>query len=115
MADKSVADQLRELGVKDSNVLVRMAERGQLLALRCEMPQCYHHQGRGAFDPVGTPGDKWSPRATTTRGSDRMAVGSSPRTFDSPTLGATSGTGAGGRKSGRSSRRESPSPTSPSS
>lgn len=61
MADKSVADQLRELGVKNANVLVRMAERGQLLALRCEMPQCYHHQGRGAFDPVGTPGDKWTP------------------------------------------------------
>ncbi len=41
MADKSVADQLRRLGVK--GVLVQMAERGQLLALKCEMPQCYHH------------------------------------------------------------------------
>jgi hypothetical protein len=40
------------------------------------------------------------PRATTTRSSNRMAVGSSPRTFDSPTLGATSGTGAGGRNPG---------------
>jgi hypothetical protein len=38
-----------------------MAERGQLLALKCEMPQCYHHRGRGAFDPVGTPGNKWTP------------------------------------------------------
>ena len=28
MSDKSVADQLRELGVKNANVLVRMAERG---------------------------------------------------------------------------------------
>ena len=45
-ADSSVADQLRELGVK--GVLVQMAERGQLLALKCEMPQCYHHKGRGA-------------------------------------------------------------------
>src|SRR6187402_2039159 len=61
MTDKSVADQLRELGVKNANVLVRMAERGQLLALRCEMPQCYHHKGRGAFDPVGTLGNKWTP------------------------------------------------------
>lgn len=61
MADKSVADQLRELGVKNANVLVRMAERGQLLALRCEMPQCYHHKGRGAFDPVTTPRTKWAP------------------------------------------------------
>ena len=61
MADKSVADELRRLGVKNRNVLVRMAERSQLLALRCEMPQCYHHKGRGAFDPVGTPGNKWTP------------------------------------------------------
>ena len=43
-ADSSVADQLRALGVK--GVLVRMVERGQLLALKCEMPQCYHHKGR---------------------------------------------------------------------
>ena len=49
-ADSSIADELRELGVK--GVLVQMAERGQLLALKCEMPQCYHHKGRGAFDPV---------------------------------------------------------------
>ena len=58
-ADSSVADQLRELGVK--GVLVQMAERGQLLALKCEMPQCYHHKGRGAFDPVTTPRTKWAP------------------------------------------------------
>jgi len=59
MADESVADQLRGLGAK--GVLVQMAERGQLLAVKCEMPQCYHHKGRGAFDPVGTPGNKWTP------------------------------------------------------
>jgi hypothetical protein len=58
-ADSSVADDLRALGVK--GVLVRMAERGQLLALKCEMPQCYHHKGRGAFDPVTTPRTKWAP------------------------------------------------------
>ena len=58
-ADGSVADQLRALGVKGG--LVRMAERGQLLALKCEMPQCYHHIGRGAFDPVTTPRTKWAP------------------------------------------------------
>jgi hypothetical protein len=59
VADKSVADQLRTLGVK--GVLVQMAERGQLLALKCEMPQCYHRKGRGAFDPVTTPRTKWAP------------------------------------------------------
>ena len=58
-ADSSVADQLRALGVK--GVLVKMAERGQLLALKCEMPQCYHHKGRGAFDPVTTPRTRWAP------------------------------------------------------
>ena len=58
-AASSVADQLRALGVK--GVLVQMAERGQLLALKCEMPQCYHHKGRGAFDPVTTPRTKWAP------------------------------------------------------
>src|SRR5918997_2230450 len=58
-AEDSLADQLRALGVK--GVLVRMAERGQLLALKCEMPQCYHHKGRGAFDPVTTPRTKWAP------------------------------------------------------
>src|SRR3954449_6199374 len=60
-ADSSVADQLRALGVK--GVLVQMAERGQLLALKCEMPQCYHHKGRGAFDPMTMPPPKWAPSA----------------------------------------------------
>jgi hypothetical protein len=58
-ADRSVADQLRELGVK--GVLVQMAERGQLLDLKCEMPECYHHKGRGAFDPLTTTRTKWAP------------------------------------------------------
>jgi hypothetical protein len=40
MAERSVADQLRELKVK--GILVQMAERGQILELKCEMPQCYH-------------------------------------------------------------------------
>ena len=58
-ADRSVADQLRALGMR--GVLVQMAERGQLLALKCEMPQCYHPRGRGAFDRVTTPPTKWAP------------------------------------------------------
>jgi hypothetical protein len=60
-ADSSVADQLRELGLKNSNVLVRMAESGQLLELKCEMPQCYHHKGRSKFDPVKKQRTKWAP------------------------------------------------------
>ena len=62
MADKSVADQLRKRGVKDRNVLVRMAERGQLLALKCEMPQCYCFRGRRYFEPM-SPGADWMPTA----------------------------------------------------
>ena len=61
MADKSIADQLRDLGVKDGDVLVQMAERGQLLELKCEMPQCYHHKGRGEFDPLTTARTMWAP------------------------------------------------------
>ena len=58
-ADGSVADKLRGLGAK--GVLVQMAERGQLLDLRCEMPQCYHHKGRAAFDQVAKTRTKWAP------------------------------------------------------
>ena len=60
VAKKSIADELRELGVK-GNILVPMAERGQLLDLKCDMPQCYHHEGRGTFDPARTPDNKWAP------------------------------------------------------
>lgn len=57
--DDSVADELRKLGVK--GVLVQMAEGGQLHELKCEMPQCYHHKGRAAFDPVAKSRTKWAP------------------------------------------------------
>ena len=60
-SSSSVADQLRELGLKNSNVLVRMAERGQILELKCEMPQCYHQKGRGDFDPVEKHRTEWAP------------------------------------------------------
>ena len=109
--DPSVADQLRELGVK--GVLVQMAERGQLLALKCEMPQCYHHKGRGAFDPVRTPGTKWTPSPDhypTLKSAWRELVPENVRLSHS---GATTGTTDGGRKSGRCSRKASPSPRSP--
>ena len=58
-AHSSVADELRSLGVK--GVLVQMAERGAFLALKCDMPQCYHHKGRAAFGPVTTPRTKRAP------------------------------------------------------
>lgn len=56
---ESVADQLRALGTR--GVLVQMAERGQIIELRCEMPSCYCHRGRGYFDPRSTPLTAWAP------------------------------------------------------
>jgi hypothetical protein len=56
---KSLADQLRELRTR--GVLVQMAERGQLLELRCEMPMCYCHKGRKHFDPRSHPLTAWAP------------------------------------------------------
>ena len=103
MADSSVADQLRALGVK--GVLVQMAERGQLLALKCEMPQCYHHKGRGAFDPVTTPRTKWAPSP------DHYPILKSaggqlvPENVRLSHTGATTGTMDGGRRSGRCSQK----------
>lgn len=56
---ESVADQLRALGAR--GVLVQMAERGQIIELRCEMPSCYCHKGRRYFDPRSTPLTAWAP------------------------------------------------------
>ena len=55
----TVADQLRELGTR--GVLVQMAQRGQIIELRCEMPMCYCHKGRGYFEPRSTPLPDWAP------------------------------------------------------
>jgi hypothetical protein len=41
----TAANQLRALGTR--GVLVQMAQRGQIIELRCEMPKCYCHKGRG--------------------------------------------------------------------
>ncbi len=59
-ADRSVAEELRRRGVK--GVLVQMAEGGQLLAVKCEMPQCYCPRGRRYFEPI-SPGADWMPTA----------------------------------------------------
>ena len=88
-------DQLRALGVR--GVLVKMAERGQLLAVRCEMPQCYHHKGRGAFDPVTTPRTKWVASPDHYPILKSAGGTSSPKTFGCPTSGVTTWTMDGGR------------------
>jgi hypothetical protein len=56
----TVDERLAELGVR--GILRQVAQDGQLLDVRCEMPQCYCVKGRGHFDPV-TPLADWSPTA----------------------------------------------------
>jgi hypothetical protein len=48
-------------GLNVSGVLVKMAERGQLVKLRCEMPTCYCPEGRAHFDPASQPMAEWAP------------------------------------------------------
>ena len=57
----TLADQLRARGTR--GVLVQMAQRGQIIELRCEMPKCYCHKGRGHFEPISTPLPAWAPSA----------------------------------------------------
>lgn len=40
-----------------------MAYAGQLLELKCEMPKCYYHKGRGSFDIKTHPPTNWAPSA----------------------------------------------------
>jgi hypothetical protein len=58
-AKKPVAEELRNFKVQ--GILVTMAEHGQLLAMRCEMPTCDCPKGRETFDVVGTMPDRWIP------------------------------------------------------
>jgi hypothetical protein len=46
---------------RHTGVLVQMAQRGQIIELRCEMPKCYCHKGRGYFEPRSTPLPDWAP------------------------------------------------------
>jgi hypothetical protein len=58
MSEK-VVKELQELHVT-RGILADMARRDQIVEVRCEMPQCYHHKGRKAFDPRGqSPASTW--------------------------------------------------------
>ena len=61
----TLAGRLRELGTR--GVLVQMAQRGQIIELRCEMPKCYCHKGRGYFDPKSAPHGSTTWSATSVR------------------------------------------------
>jgi hypothetical protein len=58
-AGKVVAGALRKRGMK--GILPLMAERGQIVELLCEMPECYCPKGRGYFDKKSSPMGDWAP------------------------------------------------------
>src|SRR3954453_21324431 len=57
-AEKSPVERLKALGVR--GILSQLARDGQIIEVRCEMPQCYCFRGRRHFDPKSTRSD-WSP------------------------------------------------------
>ena len=57
-AAAAAVQKLQELGVR--GVLLQMARDGQIIDVRCEMPQCYCFRGRRHFDPRLSLSD-WSP------------------------------------------------------
>jgi hypothetical protein len=59
-AGASVVEQLGALGVR--GILRQLARNGQLVDVRCEMPQCYCYRGRSYFEPRG-PYSDWEPTA----------------------------------------------------
>jgi hypothetical protein len=59
-AGASAVEQLESLGVH--GILRQLARDGQIVDVRCEMPQCYCFRGRRYFDPSSA-GSDWSPTA----------------------------------------------------
>ena len=59
-AGTSAVEQLEALGV--GGILWQLANDGQIVDVRCEMPQCYCFRGRRYFDPAPACSD-WSPTA----------------------------------------------------
>ena len=59
-AEGSAVETLEALGVR--GILWQTAKNGQLIDVRCEMPQCYCFRGRSYFEPRG-PYSDWEPTA----------------------------------------------------
>jgi hypothetical protein len=57
-AGASAVGKLEDLGVR--GILRQLARDGQIVDVRCEMPQCYCSRGRRHFDPK-SPLTDWSP------------------------------------------------------
>lgn len=56
----SAVETLEALGVR--GILRKLAQHGQIIDVRCEMPQCYCFRGRHYFAPQ-SPLTAWSPTA----------------------------------------------------
>jgi hypothetical protein len=59
-AGKTPSEKLEALGVR--GILRQLARHGQIIDVRCEMPQCYCFRGRRYFEPRG-PYSDWEPTA----------------------------------------------------
>jgi hypothetical protein len=59
-AGETPVEKLEALGVR--GILWQLARDGQLIDVRCEMPQCYCFRGRSYFEP-GSTLSEWSPTA----------------------------------------------------
>src|SRR4051794_8094170 len=57
---KTPVERLEALRVR--GILRQLARDGQLVDVRCEMPQCYCYRGRSYFEPRG-PYSDWEPTA----------------------------------------------------
>jgi hypothetical protein len=57
-AGASAVEKFEALGV--TGILRQLAQDGQIIDVRCEMPQCYCFRGRSHFDPK-SPRSDWSP------------------------------------------------------
>jgi hypothetical protein len=59
-AGETPVERLQALGVR--GILLQLPRDGQIVDVRCEMPQCYCSRGRHYFEPRSTL-SKWSPTA----------------------------------------------------
>ena len=60
-AGKTPVEKLESLGVR--GILRQLARDGQIVYVRCEMPQCYCFRGRRYFEPRSPRCSDWEPTA----------------------------------------------------
>lgn len=61
-AGETAVEKLEDLGVR--GILWQLARDGQIIDVRCEMPQCYCFRGRRYFEPRSSRSDPdWQPTA----------------------------------------------------